>query len=78
MSQEIFKGRVVEEGYDELGRMIDPNNGRPYVLGRPFHGFPTYIYTDTWKYKARQVLKWLSPAILAGGLALIGHLVHWF
>lgn len=67
------------EGYDERGRMIDPTNGRPYVLGKPFHGLPTYIYTDTWGYKARQVLKWVvGPTAAAGILAIIGHLANWF
>jgi hypothetical protein len=80
MVQHVEQRGVVEvtEGYDEKGRMIDPSNNRPYILGPSFHGLPTYIYTDTWSYKARQVLKWGWPPAVAGGIALVGHLMNWF
>jgi hypothetical protein len=71
--------RQVEEGYDERGRMIDPSNGRPYVLGKPFHGLPTYIYTDTIGYKVRQVLIWVGgPTAAAGVLAFVGRAFNLF
>ena len=46
-----------KRGYDSRGRMVD-ENGRPYKLGRPFHGLPTRIYLDDPDYIRGQRAKW--------------------